>query len=46
MGLFKNKGKVFQQNLEEKAVAPGMIFMVHLLMEEMCQMPEKEFMND
>ena len=46
MGLFKNKGKVFQQNFEEKAVAPGMIFMVHLLMEEMCQMPEKEFMND
>lgn len=45
MGLFKNKGKVFQQNLEEKDFAPGMIFMVHLLMEEMCDMPEKELMH-
>jgi hypothetical protein len=46
MGLSKKKEKVFQQNLEEKAVDPGVIFMVHLLMDEMCDMPEKEFMND
>ncbi len=46
MGLFKKKEKVLQQNLEEKAIDQGVIFIVHLLMEEMCDMPGKDFMND
>jgi len=35
---------VLQQNLEEKA-RPGAVFMMQLLFEEPCEMPEKEYAN-
>ena len=47
MGLFdkiKKKEEVFQQDTNQIAEHPGMVFVVHLLMEEMCEMPEKENM--
>ncbi|MBO5146525.1 MAG: DUF4261 domain-containing protein [Lachnospiraceae bacterium] len=43
---FKKKEKVLEQDLTQKAERPGMVFMIHLLMEEMCEMPEKEFMHE
>lgn len=48
MGLFdkiKKKEEVFQQDTNQIAEHPGMVFVVHLLMEEMCEMPEKENMH-
>lgn len=50
MGLFdkfKKKEKtqeVFQQDLSKKE-QPGSIFIMHLLMKEKCDMPDKEFMT-
>lgn len=47
MGIFnkfsKNK-EVLQQDLNEKAL-PNTVFMMQLLFEEPCEMPEKEYMN-
>ena len=47
MALFdkfkKKEDKVLEQNLEEKA-RPGAVFVMQLLFEEPCQMPEKETM--
>lgn len=42
---FKNKKDVFQQDTNQIDEHPGMIFIVHLLMEEMCKMPDKEYMH-
>ena len=36
--------KVFDQDLEQNGVRPGAIFMTYLLMEEPCEMPDKDFM--
>lgn len=47
MGIFdkfSKKKEVLQQNLEEKA-RPGAVFVMQLLFEEPCEMPEKEQMN-
>lgn len=47
MGLFDKvfkKKEVLQQNLDEK-VRPGAVFIMQLLFEEPCKMPEKELMN-
>ena len=49
MGLFdkmKKKEKVLQQDKSQHADHPGMIFMMHLLMDEKCEMPEKEHMTE
>lgn len=49
MGLFdkfKKKEKVLQQDTSQHADHPGMIFMVHLLMDERCEMPKKEYMHE
>lgn len=47
MGLFnkfkKNKNNL-QQNLSIKDEHPGAVFVIHLLMEEKCEMPNKETM--
>lgn len=48
MGLFdrfKKKEKVFQQDTNQTAKHSGMVFIAHLLMDEMCEMPEQEYMN-
>ena len=48
MGLFdkfKKKEKVLQQDTSQIAEHPGMVFIAHLLMDEMCDMPEKECMT-
>lgn len=48
MGLFdkfKKKEKVFQQDTNQIAEHPGMVFIAHLLMDEMCEMPEKEYIS-
>lgn len=48
MGLFykfKKKEKVFEQDTNQIAEQPGMVFIAHLLMDEVCEMPEKEYMN-
>ena len=46
MGLFKKKkdDNVLQQDLKNKENHPGMVFLIHLLMEEKCEMPDKETM--
>ena len=48
MGLFKKKKEkeddVLQQDLKGKEVQPGMVFLIHLLMEEKCELPDKETM--
>lgn len=47
MGLFdafKKNNNSFKQDLSNKDNPPGMVFIIHLLMEDMCEMPEKEFM--
>lgn len=36
--------KILQQNIDEKDNPPGAVFLMHLLMEEMCEMPDKEVM--
>ncbi len=41
---FKKNNDPLKQDLSEKADRPGKIFIIHLLMEEMCEMPDKEFM--
>lgn len=49
MGIFdkfKKKEKVLQQDTSQIAEHPGMVFIVHLLMDEMCEMPNKEHMNE
>lgn len=35
-----NEEKIFQQNLNVKAPQSGMMFFVHLLFEEKCEMPQ------
>lgn len=42
---FKKKKEGLQQDLSEQ-VRPGAVFMMQLLMEEPCEMPEQEFMNE
>ena len=47
MGLFKKeRNKVLQQDLSKKDNPPGMVFMIHLLMENMCELPEQECMTE
>ena len=45
MGLFKKKDKVLQQDLNQKDNHPGMVLAIHLLMEEKCELPDKEHIN-
>jgi len=48
MGLFdkfKKKKNVLQQDLSKTEDHPGMVFVIHLLMEEKCEMPKKEIMT-
>lgn len=40
-----NKDGVFVQDREQVEEHPGMVFMVYLLMEEMCDMPDKDVMT-
>ena len=46
MGLFKKKkeDEVLQQDLKNKETHPGMVFLIHLLMEEKCELPDQETM--
>ena len=37
--------EVLQQDMEQQGQHPGMVFVVHLLMEEKCDMPEKRLMQ-
>ena len=37
-----NEGKVFEQDLEQKSASTGAVFIIHLLMEEPCPMPDKD----
>ena len=37
--------KILKQDISQTADRPGMVFMVHLLMEEKCEMPEKEHIH-
>ncbi len=46
MGIFKKKEKVLQQDLNNKDEHPGMVFIVHLLMDEICDMPDKQNMQN
>lgn len=47
MGFFdKSKKKVLQQDLTQKTENQGSIFVVQLLMKEMCAMPSKEKMTE
>lgn len=49
MSLFnksKKNDKVFNQDLNDTANHPGMIFMIHLLMDEKCGMPDKQTMQN
>ena len=46
MSLFNKKEKVLQQDVSNVDEHPGMVFIIHLLMEEMCEMPDKQFMLD
>ena len=39
-----NEEKVFNQDLEQNPVPAGAVFIIHLLMEEPCDMPDKDFM--
>ena len=45
MGLFKKKENVLQQDLNQKDNHPGMVLAIHLLMEEKCEIPDKEHIN-
>lgn len=38
-------GESFQQDLSKKDENQGNVFMIHLLMKEMCDMPDKEYMT-
>lgn len=44
MGLFKRKEKILKQNLSQKDEYYGKIFIIHLLMEEMYIMPDRQLM--
>ena len=46
MSMLNKEEKVLQQDLNTVEGHPGMIFMIHLLMEEMCEMPDKQFMHE
>lgn len=46
MSIFKKKEKTLQQDLSKVEGHSGMIFIIHLLMEEMCDMPNKQFMHE
>lgn len=46
MGLFKKKEKVFQQDLSNSEEKQGTVFVIYLLMEQMCEMPDKQFMSE
>lgn len=46
MSMLNKEEKVLQQDLNKVEGHPGMIFMIHLLMEEMCEMPDKQFMHE
>jgi len=49
MSLFnksKKNDKVLNQDLNEIAEHPGMVFIVHLLMTEKCEMPDKQTMQN
>ena len=37
--------KILKQDMSQTADHPGMVFMIHLLMEEKCEMPEKEHIH-
>ena len=37
--------KILKQDMSQTADRPGMVFMIHLLMEEKCEMPEKEYIH-
>lgn len=39
-----NEQKVFNQDLEQNPVPAGAVFIIHLLMEEPCEMPDNDFM--
>ena len=39
-----NEQKVFNQDLEQNPVPAGAVLIIHLLMEEPCEMPDKDFM--
>lgn len=39
-------GDVLEQDLTQREDHPGMIFIIYLLMEEKCEMPEKGFMQE
>lgn len=49
MGIFdtfKKKEKDLQQDTSKKEEHPGMVFIVHLLMEDKCDMPDKSYMHE
>ena len=47
MGLFKfRKVKVLKQDLTQADYRPGTVFMIHLLMEDMCEFPKQELMSE
>lgn len=46
MGIFKKKKKVLQQDLNNKDEHQGWVFIVHLLMDEICDMPDKQHMQN
>lgn len=45
MAFFKKKKKTLQQDLSGPTEQQGMVFLVHLLMEEKCTMPDEDLMN-
>lgn len=45
MAFFKRKKKTLQQDLSGPAEQQGMVFLVHLLMEEKCILPDKDVMD-
>ena len=49
MGIFdkfKKKEKVLQQDLNNKDEHQGMVFIVHLLMDKICDMPDRQHMQN
>ncbi|MBP3384628.1 MAG: DUF4261 domain-containing protein [Firmicutes bacterium] len=46
MAFFKKKKKTLQQDLSGPAEQQGMVFLVHLLMEEKCILPDKDVMDN
>lgn len=43
---FKKNDKILKQDLNNIADHPGMVFVIHLLMDQKCDMPDKQFMHD